>query len=73
MADSAITIRAPIRAIMEEYLSAHNSDIYTEILNYLLNSKRKAIRESYMNGLTDYQTKLHMACALKNKTTGVTG
>lgn len=62
-----------LRAIIEEYLSAHNALKYTEIPGYPAILKRKPIWGSYMKGSAYDETKLHMACAPKNKTTGVAG
>jgi hypothetical protein len=57
----------------EEYLSAHDAHKYTEIPVYPAISKRKPIWGIYMNESAHNETKLHMACALKRKTTGVAG
>ena len=62
-----------VTAITEEYLSAYNSLTTKEILNYSQIFKRTIIRNWYTLGSARCDTKLHMACAPKNKTSGGAG
>jgi len=52
------------------YLITKNLTNYTENPSYLKFKKKQQGNKSYFDGSIHSETKLHMACALKNKTTG---